>query len=586
MPALERAVRRARRRRGAAADRPRHRDARAGRARTAGCPRSCPSCEVARATYDKYEAHLLLQRLGCPRRRRCCPRRTSTRSHYPVMVKPRRGSGARSIHLAHDPAQARFFVDYVRRAGDGPARDGRPRAVDRLPRRPRRALPERDPAHDARVARRASRSRARWSTTSELIELGARDDGGARRYAGPATIQVFRDPDIGVGITDVNTRFGGAFPAPVYAALPGRSYPELIVAHGARARPSSRTSASSTRGMTFTRYYWQLELDERLRPTGRDIVPGGPPRAALQRSLERYAEGPGARIAPVESSLADPAAGRVRGAVRPTADLAAPRTGPAPPAPSRPDPGMRGLRTEPARACANCGAALDAGQDWCLQCGAGGARQPRPASPGWRSARDRARGRDRARAGRRRGRVCRTHQSPPQAAVASSQHRRPGSTVRRAPATTSEHAHHPPRAPRRWESDDRSNPSPARPNPRKSRQTASTPTLEALTPDRRRARTPAQADRGPARPNRTPTAAARPPPNSPRAILLDTNAASHLQPVRLPDELASAIRASRSTAKRAPGGPLRSNRPIAPKMAEGLLIDLKSARRRSAIGRS
>ena len=30
-------------------------------------------------------------------------------------------------------------------------------------------------------------------------------------------------------------------------------------------------------GMTFTRYYWQLELDERLQPTGRDIVPGGPP---------------------------------------------------------------------------------------------------------------------------------------------------------------------------------------------------------------------------------------------------------------------------------------------------------------------
>ena len=29
------------------------------------------------------------------------------------MVKPRRGSGARSIHLARDPAQARFFLDYV-----------------------------------------------------------------------------------------------------------------------------------------------------------------------------------------------------------------------------------------------------------------------------------------------------------------------------------------------------------------------------------------------------------------------------------------------------------------------------------------
>jgi carbamoyl-phosphate synthase large subunit len=31
-------------------------------------------------------------------------------------------------------------------------------------------------------------------------------------------------------------------------------------------------------GMTFTRYYWQLELDRDMRPTGRDIVePPGPP---------------------------------------------------------------------------------------------------------------------------------------------------------------------------------------------------------------------------------------------------------------------------------------------------------------------
>ena len=31
-------------------------------------------------------------------------------------------------------------------------------------------------------------------------------------------------------------------------------------------------------GITFTRYYWQLELDGDLRPTGRDIVePPGPP---------------------------------------------------------------------------------------------------------------------------------------------------------------------------------------------------------------------------------------------------------------------------------------------------------------------
>ena len=107
-----------------------------------------------------------------------------------------------------------------------------------------------------------------------MIELG-RTTMEALEVAGPATIQVFRDPEIGLGITDVNTRFGGAFPAPVYAALPGRTYPELIVrmAAGEQIEPHV---GEFNHGLTFTRYYWQLELDAQLRPTGREIVPGGP----------------------------------------------------------------------------------------------------------------------------------------------------------------------------------------------------------------------------------------------------------------------------------------------------------------------
>ena len=79
----------------------------------------------------------------------------------------------------------------------------------------------------------------------------------------------------GLGITDVNTRFGGAFPAPMYAALPGRTYPELIVrmARGERVEPHVGEFRA---GHTFTRWYWQIELDEDLAPTGRDIVAEGP----------------------------------------------------------------------------------------------------------------------------------------------------------------------------------------------------------------------------------------------------------------------------------------------------------------------
>src|SRR5204862_8365991 len=93
---------------------------------------------------------------------------------------------------------------------------------------------------------------------------------------GPATIQVFRDPEVGPAITDVNTRFGGAFPAPVYAAMPGRTYPELVVAMAAGEQVQPAVGEFRA-GLTFSRYYWQLELDEQLSPTGRDIVSGGPP---------------------------------------------------------------------------------------------------------------------------------------------------------------------------------------------------------------------------------------------------------------------------------------------------------------------
>ena len=61
----------------------------------------------------------------------------------------------------------------------------------------------------------------------------------------------------------------------MYAARPGRTYPELIVrmARGERIEPHVGDFQA---GMTFTRWFWQTELDPDMEPTGRDIVPGGP----------------------------------------------------------------------------------------------------------------------------------------------------------------------------------------------------------------------------------------------------------------------------------------------------------------------
>ena len=111
---------------------------------------------------------------------------------------------------------------------------------------------------------------------AELIELGRAVDGGAAVCAARPRSRSSATPTSGWRITDVNTRFGGAFPAPVYAALAGRTYPELIVRMAAGEDPEPHVGEFSA-GISFTRYYWQLELDREMNPTGREIVEGGPP---------------------------------------------------------------------------------------------------------------------------------------------------------------------------------------------------------------------------------------------------------------------------------------------------------------------
>jgi carbamoyl-phosphate synthase large subunit len=243
-------------------------------ARAAGeLPAFVPDPEIARATFDKYEAHLLLERLGLPSPPTVLPGEPIP--FLPAMVKPRQGSGARSIHPAADADAVAFMVAYVAESAmvqklmDGPEFsidalcDLRGRCLNAIPR--------------TMIESRGGESiKGTVIDDGELIELGRRVV-EALEVRGPCTVQVFRDREVGLGITDVNTRFGGAFPAPMYAARPGRTYPELIV-RMARGEEIEPHVGQFQAGVSFTRYFWQLELDEQLRPTGRDIVtPPGPP---------------------------------------------------------------------------------------------------------------------------------------------------------------------------------------------------------------------------------------------------------------------------------------------------------------------
>jgi carbamoyl-phosphate synthase large subunit len=232
-----------------------------------------PSSEVARRTFDKYACHQLLEEHGLPSPPTVLP--GGDVASYPVMIKPIHGSGARNIFPARDARQAAFFCDYIdepvmiQRLMDGPEF-----SIDCLGDRDGRCLNA--------IPRSMLESRGGESIKGEVLDDAelrglAVDVMEALRVRGPATIQVFRDRELGLGITDVNTRFGGAFPAPMYAARPGRTYPELIVRMAA-GEPVEPHVGDHAHGMTFTRYYWQLELDDAKRPTGRDIVtlPGPP----------------------------------------------------------------------------------------------------------------------------------------------------------------------------------------------------------------------------------------------------------------------------------------------------------------------
>ncbi len=148
---------------------------------------------------------------------------------------------------------------------------------------------------------------------------GPQRDGGAAGGAARRRSRCSATRTSALGITDVNTRFGGAFPAPAYAALPGRTYPRadrarwppasrwsrtwassarddvhaLLLAAGARRASCNRPAATSSRARIQLHGHAARRLSRRSPPEGQD-------RAAAQRTGQAAlrAEAPAGRAAP------------------------------------------------------------------------------------------------------------------------------------------------------------------------------------------------------------------------------------------------------------------------------------------------
>jgi len=103
-----------------------------------------------------------------------------------------------------------------------------------------------------------------------LIELG-RHVAETLGIRGPANVQCFREGDMHL-VTDVNPRFGGAFPLPTAA---GSRYPELALALANGERPEPRLG-EFREGVVMTRFFSETILHElagTLEPLDELVVP-------------------------------------------------------------------------------------------------------------------------------------------------------------------------------------------------------------------------------------------------------------------------------------------------------------------------
>ena len=228
-----------------------------------------PDVDVVDRMSDKYAAHRLFEELGFDSPATYLRDEIPDDLEFPVLVKARRGYGSRHIYRAHDRAELELALEYtpVESMVQGVCK-GDEFSIDvicDLDGRCLNAIPR------TMIESKGGESIKGMTVKDwELIEL-ARRLAEAIPLKGVATVQCFRGPDGKHRITDVNPRFGGAFPLPQAA---GGRYPELVLALATGERPEPRVG-EFTEGVVMTRFLSHLCLtaapDGTLEPFSEEL---------------------------------------------------------------------------------------------------------------------------------------------------------------------------------------------------------------------------------------------------------------------------------------------------------------------------
>ena len=213
-----------------------------------------PAVEVVDALADKWLSHLLFVEHGIGSPSTWLPGDVPADVAFPLLVKARYGFGSRGIYRCADRRELEFFLGYTTHESMVQACcTGEEFSIDvfcDLDSRCLNAVPR------TMIESKGGESiKGMTIRDAGLIELG-RHVSETIGLVGPANIQCFREPDSSYRVTDINPRFGGAFPLPTAA---GSRYPELALALAAGERPEPRLGDFRD-GLVMTRFFSELVL--------------------------------------------------------------------------------------------------------------------------------------------------------------------------------------------------------------------------------------------------------------------------------------------------------------------------------------